>query len=69
MFWLLIAIFFNADGSKNVQTKFEISEAACVADVTQFASDFHGHQAKELLGVGFKCDGPLDDPTIPKKGA
>lgn len=65
MFWLLIAIFFATDGSKNVQTAIFPTEGACKAKVEQYAKDFTGHSG-DLLGIGFKCDGPFDDPTVRK---
>lgn len=67
MFWLLIVIFFGADGQKNVQTKIEPTELACTQDASKYAKDLTSAHSKELLGLGLKCDGPLNDPSIRKE--
>lgn len=66
MFWLLIVVFFMVDGSKHPFVQLEPTEAACTADANLLATDAHAHPMDGLLGAGVQCDGPFDDPTVPK---
>jgi hypothetical protein len=68
MFFVLLTIFFMTDGPKQVTAEVVNSPIAsvCEAKANKYAQDFQGHTAKEILGVGFSCDGPYDDPSVRK---
>lgn len=66
MFWLLIVILFHRDGTKDVVAQVEPTKAACIAQANRVAVDFHDHPDPDVMGAGFKCDGPMDDPTVRK---
>lgn len=66
MFWLLILLLFNADGTKNVQVKIEPTQQGCIQDIQKIAADLKTDHPPELVGAGFKCDGPFNDPAITK---
>lgn len=69
MFWLLIVLLFHVDGTKSATVLIEPSGSTvdrCIADANALAVAFHDHPDPDIMGVGFKCDGPLDDPTVKK---
>lgn len=66
MLFLLIVLMFNADGDKNAQLKFEPTAQACQQDGEKVIADIHADRPEELIGLGVKCDGPFNDPTVKK---
>lgn len=72
MFWLLIVILFHTDGSKEAAVLIEptgTTEAQCASDANKWATEFSKHPLPGVLDAGLKCDGPLDDPAVPRSGA
>lgn len=66
MLFLLIVLMFNADGDKNAQVKIEPTVQACQQEADKVIADIHADRPEELIGLGVKCDGPFNDPTVPK---
>lgn len=72
MFWLLIIVMFSADGTKQATVLIEppgTTGQKCADDANKLAQQFHDHATSDIIGVGLKCDGPLDDPAILKRKA
>jgi hypothetical protein len=63
MIWLLLVVFFTADGVK-VQVKTEPTLQGCQTDVAEIKGSLNGPMPEGIYGVGLKCDGPIPDPTI-----
>jgi hypothetical protein len=67
MFWALILVLMAADGTKSIQAKVEPTQQSCAADALKVLREISTDKPEELLAAAVRCDGPFQDPTVPKQ--